>query len=155
MHIARLRDSFLTRARIDGLDDLDQPVERLHANGGEPCRDALRAARPGELLILASYSPFSVKGPYREFGPIFILAEGEPDAADRNVLPTPYFKTMFALRAYSKDERIIDACLTPLAEAGHNIEMLLALPDTAFLHARFGAYGCFGCAIGPAARDVC
>lgn len=155
MYIARLRDSFLTRARIDGFDDLDQPVERCHAKGGEPCRDALRAARPGEALILASYSPFSVRGPYREFGPIFILAEAEPDAADRAVLPTPYFKTTFALRAYSHDERIIDARLTPLAEAGLNIAMLLALPDTAFLHARFGAYGCFGCAIHPAARGPC
>lgn len=155
MHIARLRDSFLTRARIDGLDDLDQAVERCHAKGGEPCRDALRAARPGEPLILASYSPFSVKGPYREFGPIFILAEPEPDAVDRTVLPTPYFKTRFALRAYSRDERIIDARLTPLAEAAHHIGMLLALPDTAFLHARFGAYGCFGCAIDPAARVPC
>jgi len=144
MHIARLRDSFLTRARIDGLDDLDQPVERCAAQGGEPCRDALRRARPGEPLILASYSPFSVRGPYREFGPVFILADAED--ADHTVWPAAYFNTMFALRAYSQDERIIDARLTPVAEAEATIAMLFALPATAFVHARFGAYGCFALA---------
>jgi hypothetical protein len=49
-----LRDSFLLKARSEGVDDLGQPVERWVAEGGEPCRDALRRARPGEALILAS-----------------------------------------------------------------------------------------------------
>lgn len=56
--IVPVRDSFLTRARGDGIDDLGQAVERLIANGGEPCRASFRRAKEGEELLLASYCPF-------------------------------------------------------------------------------------------------
>src|SRR5258706_13487368 len=65
--IRPLPDSFLDRVRQQRLDDLGQPVRRLTAKGGEPCRDILRRARPGEEIILASYCPFEAAGPFREF----------------------------------------------------------------------------------------
>ena len=54
LRVVPIRASFVERARREGLDDQNQPVERHIAEGGEPCRDALRRARPGEALILAS-----------------------------------------------------------------------------------------------------
>lgn len=152
--IVPIRDDFTTRARELRLDDQGLPVEHHRAAGGEPCRDVVRRARPGEALILASYSPFVRPGPYKEFGPVFILANDAADTGELTALPVggpaPYFTQPFALRAYCRDERIIDAVITPLAEAQQHLLRLLALPDTAFVHARFGAYGCYACRIEAA-----
>jgi hypothetical protein len=152
--IVPIRNDFAARARELGLDDQGLRVEHHSAAGGEPCRDVLRRARPGEALILASYSPFVRPGPYKEFGPVFILANDATDTAELTRLPVegvaPYFTQPFALRAYCRDERIIDAVITPVAEAQEHLRRLLALPRTAFVHARFGAYGCYACRIEAA-----
>ena len=95
--IAPLPQVFLNRVRMEGRDALDQPVRRLSAKGGEPCRDALRRAEPGEEVILASFSPFTVAGPYREFGPIFVFAS-EVGRASQDVFrigaPTDYLRAV-------------------------------------------------------------
>lgn len=145
--IAALRDDFLLRARTLGIDDLGQPVERLTAQGGEPCRDTFRRAEPGQSLILASYCPFERVGPYREYGPVFILADAPADDAPPAVLPVdgarPYLGASFVLRAYSREERIVDAMITPAQEAAAHLERLFAAHDPAFVLARFPAYGCY------------
>lgn len=140
--------AFVRRARHDGIDDLGQPVERLLAAGGEPCRDALRRALPGERLILASYSPFKLAGPYREYGPVFILAEDDAAAPDLSVLPTGgYLAKPFILRAYCGRERIVDAVLAAPDEAGQALERLFERGDVAFVLARFMLYGCYAARI--------
>jgi hypothetical protein len=144
--IVAVRDAFLARARRDGLDDLNQPVERMLAQGGEPCRDVLRRARAGEELILASYCPFRVAGPYREYGPVFVLANPQAGATpDR--LPVdgaaPYLGASFVLRAYSYDERIVDAVITTPQEAAPQLLHMLEARSTSFVLARFAAYGCY------------
>jgi hypothetical protein len=152
--IVPIRSDFAVRARALGLDDQGQGVEYHTASGGEPCRDVLRGARPGEALILASYGPFAGAGPYREFGPVYILASDAAEPVDLSRLPVdgaaPYFTQPFALRAYCRDERIIDAVITPVADARQHLRRLLALPRAAFVHARFGAYGCYACRIEAA-----
>lgn len=67
--IAPIPTAFLNRVRREGLNDLGQPVKRVEAQGGEPCRDVLRRALPGEQLILASFTPFTKPGPYHELLP--------------------------------------------------------------------------------------
>lgn len=147
MKIATLPAEFLDRARNEGLDALGQPVRRLRAEGGEPCRDALRRARPGEDLILASFSPFTQAGPYREFGPIFIFAEPRDEVGTRDVLPVagaePYLREQFVIRAYSRGEEILDAQFATPTAAADTIENFLAREDVGFLHVRFPTYGCF------------
>lgn len=157
IHIAPLPEHFLHRVRVDGRDDLDQPVERFLAEGGEPCRDVLRRARPCEPLILASHSPFRQPGPFREFGPVYVLAEASGEAVERRRLPLPrggatdYFGERLVLRAYSAEERIVDALLVGADSAEAAVAELLARSDTAFLQARFPTYGCFSCRIDRAA----
>ncbi|HEY0157516.1 MAG TPA: DUF1203 domain-containing protein [Thermoanaerobaculia bacterium] len=153
IHIAAIPESFLTRVRTEGLDDLGQPVKRVIAEGGEPCRDVLRRARPGEELILASFSPFTRPGPYREYGPVFVLAHGSDEPVRRDTLEqlsgtsADYLKAQFAVRAYSAAEEISDAALIPASALEETVERLLGAPGTAFLHVRFPAYGCFACRI--------
>ncbi|HEX2835031.1 MAG TPA: DUF1203 domain-containing protein [Thermoanaerobaculia bacterium] len=145
--VAALPAAFLDRVRNEGIDDLGQPVKRVIAEGGEPCRDVLRRAKPGEELILASFSPFSRVGPYREFGPVFVLAQPSAEEVARNAFPETggerYLREQFVIRAYSPNEEIVDAAMTTSAKANETVERLLAREDTAFLHVRFPTYGCF------------
>src|SRR6266852_6401185 len=85
--IAPIPAAFLNRVRIEGLDDLGQAVKHVEAEGGEPCRDVLRRAQPGEKLILASFTPFTKPGPYHEYGPVFVLAEDGNEPVHRDRLP--------------------------------------------------------------------
>lgn len=148
--IIPLRPDFVERARGQGLDDQHQPVERQVADGGEPLRDVMRRARPGEAILLASYCPFSEAGPYREYGPVFILAQHQ-DSAMPAALPIDgdgaYFNRTFVLRAYSARQRIVDAVLTIPEEAETRLSDLLDRPDVSFVLARFAAYGCYACRV--------
>lgn len=155
--ITKIRRDFITKARAEGLDDQGQRVKRLVAAGGEPCRDVLRRARPGEPLILASYCPFQTTGPYREYGPVFILAEETGEEADGARLPVsgvnsddPYLREQFVLRAYNADEEIAEARMVTAATAESAISEMLSADDTAFIHARFPTYGCYALRIDRA-----
>ena len=147
--IAPIPEEFLKQVRVEGRDALGQQVKRLRASGGEPCRDVLRRAKPGEELILASFSPFSKPGPFHEFGPIYVLANDSGERIDRDVIETGsgenYLRSRFAIRAYSTAEEIIDAELVEAGDAQETIERFFARPETAFIHVRFPTYGCFAC----------
>jgi hypothetical protein len=149
INIAPVPSAFLDRARNEGIDALGQPVRRVVADGGEPCRDVLRRAQAGEELILASFSPFREKGPYREFGPVFILANASDEDIPREELPVAqgYLRDRFVLRAYSSREEILDAAMVTPSEAEATLESFFATPEVAFVHARFPLYGCFACRI--------
>jgi hypothetical protein len=153
--IAPIPQSFLDRVRRDGIDDLGQPVKRLVAEGGEPCRDVLRRAKAGEELILASFTPFTKPGPYKEYGPVFVLASSENDAIRRDALPpagspTDYLREQFVIRAYSPDEEIADAVMVRASALEETVARLFQSPGTAFLHVRFPTYGCFAMRIDRA-----
>lgn len=155
--IAPIRADFLVRAREEGIDDLGQPVERMLAGGGEPCRDAFRRAEAGEALILASYCPFERAGPYREYGPIFILANadgGAPPALLPVTGAAPYLASSFVLRAYSREERIVGAVLVTPADAAGQLQRLFDEHDPAFVLARFPTYGCYALRLEVATSKV-
>jgi hypothetical protein len=155
--VVPIKAEFLQRVRQTGRDDLNQPVERHIAEGGEPCRDALRRAVAGEELILASYCPFDVAGPYKEYGPVFVLAEAGKESPPISHLPIApndgYFKNMFVLRAYSPGERIVDGVVVQGSDAEEVLQGFLARDDVAFVLARFAGYGCYGCRIVPQLRQ--
>ncbi len=157
-NVAPLRATFLERVRGEGRDDLDQQVKRVTAADGEPCRDVLRRAEPGEELILASHSPFTVAGPYREFGPIFVLANHSRETVRRDVLHAgserDYLRERFVIRAYSRDEEIVDASLVGASGAQEVVERFFARADVSFLHVRFPAYGCFACRLDQPNADL-
>lgn len=149
--LAPISHSFLSRARIEGVDDQNQPVRRVRAKGGEPCRDVLRRANEGEELILASFTPFAKTGPYKEYGPIFILGNPSEEDVSRSAVPlNGYLREHFVIRAYSEDESILDAALVGPSDAHATIDRFLARNDAAFLHVRFPTYGCFACRIDRA-----
>jgi len=147
--IKPIREEFLAKVRDEGLDDLNQKVVRLTASGGEPCRDVLRRARVGEELILASYCPFTHNGPYKEYGPVFVLANKKSENIDYHQLPITsmdkqnYLASSFILRAYNAMEQIIDAKVVTEEESKEVLTQLLENEKTDFVLARFTAYGCY------------
>jgi len=146
--IAPIPDRYLQRVRFEDIDDLGQPVKRVVAKGGEPCRDVLRRAGAGEELILASFTPFSKPGPYKEYGPIFVLAQPGTEIPRRDELPpagapSDYLREQFVIRAYSDAEEILDAALVRAPDLAATVERFFDSEDTAFLHVRFPTYGCF------------
>jgi hypothetical protein len=153
-HVAPLPADFLTRVRTEGFDDLGQSVQYRTAKGGEPCRDVLRRARPGEKLILASHSPFTKTGPFKEYGPIYVLADESDEPVRRDSVQagseTDYLRAQFVIRAYSRDEEIVDAALVEAKSAQSVVERFFGRSDVAFLHVRFPTYGCFACRLTPA-----
>ena len=154
--IAPISPAFLNRVRSEGLDDLGQRVKHVVAEGGEPCRDVLRRATAGEQLILASFTPFTVPGPYKEYGPIFVLAQPGDERVRRDTLPragspTDYLREQFVIRAYSAAEEIADAALINASALAETVARFFKSPQMAFLHVRFPTYGCFALRIdrGP------
>jgi len=150
--IAPIPQRFLDRVRFEGIDDLGQPVKCVVAKGGEPCRDVLRRANVGEELILASFTPFNKPGPYKEYGPIFVLAHAGDEPVRRDTLPPAgspanYLREQFVIRAYSWEEEIIDAALVNAPALAETVDRFFESLDTAFLHVRFPTYGCFACRI--------
>jgi hypothetical protein len=146
--VAPLRAAFLDRARAFGIDDQRQAIVRSVAQGGEPLRDLLRRARPGEEIILASYGPFAQPGPFREFGPIYISVHGgapEPDwiFTRRPESRDDYFQRQLTLRAYALTGAIADAAIVDFAAAPAQLEEFLTRPGVDFVDARFPVYGCF------------
>ncbi|WP_374419492.1 DUF1203 domain-containing protein [Chromobacterium sp.] len=144
-----LDPAFVERARREGIDALDQPVRRMTAAGGEPFRDALRRAIPGEELILASYSPFHQAGPYREYGPVFLAAESQPKSLPelssllRRVGENAYLGASVALRAYDDEQTMLEAALLPTHELEETLARWEARPEIACAMLRFPAHGCY------------
>ncbi len=150
--IVSIRGAFLQTAQRQGLDDQAQAVERHVASGGEPCRDVFRRASPGEALLLASYCPFELAGPYKEFGPVFVMADAaanpttHPDslaALTRN----GYLGDQFVLRAYSAAERIVGGTVVTREQAEATLQDMLRDENVRFVLVRFAGYGCYACCI--------
>lgn len=147
--IIPVRADFLEKVRNAGIDDQNQEVEISYADGGEPCRDVLRGAKPNEKLILASYCPFTKSGPYKEYGPIFILENQSEENFDDTKLPLPtgvdtdYLGKMFVLKAYCENERILDSKLATPEDANAILDEYFAIDKVSFVIARYAAYGCY------------
>jgi hypothetical protein len=140
----------LEQVRTTGLDVSGYPVEHVTAEGAEPLRCCLRNARPGEKLILFGYEPPIGKSPYREIGPVFACEErcGGP-SADR-AYPADWRSKPQVLRSYDRRGFIRDAIVHDGTDPESVITRLLAHPDTAQLHSRNVAYGCFMFVVTPA-----
>lgn len=145
--ITPLDPGFVQRLRATRCDDFGRTVEVTVAAGGEPMRDQLRRAEPGERLFLCSYQAVPLPSPFAEIGPIFVSADAPAVAALTDELPPGYFNRPFALRAYDAADRILESALVEPAAALEKIRQLLARRDATYLHARFAGHGCFAARI--------
>ena len=134
--------SFTIHALPAGEVATDAPgAVRRAADDRSPCRRCLRDAVEGELLVLASYDPFTVRSPYAGAGPVFVHADGcEP--FDGSQTEQVGGRTL-SIRAYDADAMLSDAAVVPGERFEASVRELLDDPDVAFLHVHFAGPGCF------------
>jgi hypothetical protein len=137
------------RARDDAGREPELIVERV---GGSPLRCCLRASRPGERVLLASYAPLrrwadtagADPGAYLEVGPVFIHAE--PCAGpEHDGWPDDFRGEPRVLRGYGANGRLRDGVVIQEGdvEPERMVDALFADPKIAFIHARALVFGCF------------
>lgn len=149
--VAPLPVEFVQRVRATLRDDFARAVSVRIAQGGEPMRDQLRRANPGERIILCSYQAIGLPSEFAEIGPIYISADQPARQLSAGELPTGYFNRTFALRAYDARDRIAESALVEPENAANEFSRLLGQQGIAFLHARFAGHGCFAAHIQRAA----
>lgn len=145
--ITPISAAFVERVRATLRDDFGRTVAVTLAAGGEPMRDQLRRASPGERLILCSYQAIALPSPFAEIGPVYVSADAPAPTPFRGALPPGYFNRTFALRAYDHRDCIVESTLVEPAASLDKFAEFLARDDVAYLHARFAGHGCFAARI--------
>lgn len=127
--------------------------------GGSPLRCCNRLSRPGEQIVLASYSPLHRwataegvdPGPYDETGPVFLHA-APCDGPEHDGFPDDYRGVPRVLRPYDANGHILDGQVIAAGDMRPEraIDEVLSDPRVAFIHARALLAGCFTFAIDRA-----
>ncbi len=117
---------------------------------GYPDRIELRDAEVGESVILVNHTHLSGPGPYRASHAVFVI-EGATQAFDAvGRIPVVLRSRMLSLRAFDRDETMIEADLVDGRALESLVERYLADPAVAFLHVHYAKRGCYACRIGRA-----
>ncbi|MBI2511426.1 MAG: DUF1203 domain-containing protein [Opitutae bacterium] len=152
--IAPISPEFVQRVRATLRDDFGRTVRVSVAEGGEPLRDQLRRAAPGERIILGGYQAVALPSEFAAIGPVFVSADGaDAPPPIRDALPAGYFNRTFALRGYDALDRIAHSTLVEPERAPDEFAAMLARPGVAYLHAHFAGHGCFAARIDRSESD--
>ncbi|HEY1252172.1 MAG TPA: DUF1203 domain-containing protein [Thermoanaerobaculia bacterium] len=115
--------------------------------GAFPDRIEVRDAEPGETVLLVNHTHQPAENPYRASHAIFVRegADAAYDAIDE--IPEVMRRRLLSLRAFDRDDLMLDADVVDGAEADRLIERLFANPETAYIHAHYAKRGCFAARI--------
>lgn len=139
----------------------DDAASTLRDSGGElyvadtvpgfPCRQCLQDAAIGDELILVSYDPFQTDSPYRSASPIFLHrhpctpTSGAPTPSAH--VPEQLTRRQLSVRAFDRDEMMIDAAVIDGHALAATAEHLLAQAATQKIHVHNASRGCWAVAI--------
>lgn len=141
--ISPLPLEFARRVRAEMKDDDGHPLFVRHDASPHQCRACLELSKPGEGVLLVSFTPFVSDHPYAETGPVFIHERACTPYEKERVYPPEFPRHEVVLRAYNEKEEIEAAERVGSREVEEVISELLANPRVATLHARNTTYGCF------------
>jgi hypothetical protein len=138
-------------------DDAERtPQPFVDDDGGSPLRCCNRLSRPGEQIVLASYSPLHRwataqgvdPGAYDETGPVFLHAV-PCNGPDDDGFPEDYRGLPRVLRPYDANGHILEGRVIVDGDMHPEqaIDAVFADPRVAFIHARALLAGCFTFAI--------
>lgn len=135
-------------APLFGLDDdalAAKGVRRMTApqDGLYPCRVTLADVSAGTKVLLLSYPHQAAIGPYRAQGPIFVTEGAVETAVASGEVPLMMARRILSVRAYDRDDIMVDADVVDGKEADALIRGYLAQPEIAYLHAHLARRGCF------------
>ena len=117
---------------------------------GFPDRVEMRDAEPGESLLLLNYTHQPAETPYRASHAIFVI-EGAQQRYDRvDTVPLVLRSRTLSLRAFDKDNLMIDADLVDGGALESAIQRFFAISKVAYIHAHFAKRGCYAARIDRA-----
>lgn len=111
--------------------------------GGFPCRVTLEDVGPGENLLLVNYAHQPCATAYASQGPIFVREKQVQRAEWIDEVPDQFKARLISLRAYDRNDMMIDADVVDGKELEPLIERFFANDETAYLHAHFARRGCY------------
>ncbi len=117
---------------------------------GFPDRVTLTDLPVGETVLLINFEHLPVNSPYRSRHAIFV---GESDAQpfdETARVPDVIRPRMISLRAFDKDDMIVDADLVEGRDIEPLMERYFANSAVSYLHAHFAKRGCFAARIDRA-----
>jgi hypothetical protein len=121
---------------------------------GFPDRVEIRDAAPGQTVLLLNFEHLPVANPYRSRHAIFVR-EGATEAfIGRNEVPPALRARTISLRAFDRDDLMVDADLVDGQEIETLIERLLARADVQYLHAHYAKRGCYAARIERAGEHA-
>jgi hypothetical protein len=109
---------------------------------GFPCRQCLRDAEIGDVMLLVSHDPFVGTSPYRSASPIF-LHKVPCQRDDKPGLPEQLTRRRLSVRAFDVAEMMVDAALVDGGDLEDTIVTLLDNPETDHLHIHNEPRGCY------------
>ena len=117
---------------------------------GYPCRISLAHALPGDELILMSYQHQPGHSPYRAAGPVFARKSALTAFGAVNVVPEPVRVRLLSVRAYDRDDMIVEAEVVEGNVIETLIERYFERDDVAYLHLHYARRGCYACRVDRA-----
>jgi Protein of unknown function (DUF1203) len=110
---------------------------------GYPDRVEMRDAEPGETVLLLNYTHQPADTPYRASHAIFVI-EGAQERYDRiDEVPAVLRSRTLSLRAFDKDNMIVDADLVDGGNVESAIQRFFADPRVSYVQAHYAKYGCY------------
>lgn len=138
-----------------GLDDdalATRGVKRLTVdqNPGFPDRIELRDAELGERVLLLNYEHQPAGTPYRASHAIFVR-EGAKARYDRvNEIPEVMRARPLSLRAFDRDDMMVDADLVDGVDAEALIQRFFEDPTVDYIHVHYAKRGCYSARVDRA-----
>jgi hypothetical protein len=146
LHVSGIDPGRLDAIRAEGQDEAGNRLAPFPAEGWEPLRCCLTLATAAESVLLISYSPFTVRSPWTEAGPVFIHAQRCAGYPAPDTLPEQLRTGPRVLRTYHADGSLDYADIT-VVDDGDDIEKplldLLGRPAVETVHVRALVAQCF------------
>jgi len=131
-----------------GLQDIELATHRAmacvaDAKPGFPCRVELRDAEPGERLILLNYQHQGAANPYRAAHAIFVIDGAIEARPEVNEIPAMLASRHLSVRAFDRQDMLVDAAVVDGHAAAACFQTLLADPANSYLQVHTAARGCY------------
>jgi hypothetical protein len=144
-------DSFrlspIAKAAADALRQQSGEVYVADQKPGYPCRQCLRDAEIGEELVLVSHDPFTRESPYRSASPIFLHKTPCQPPADLHELTSQLTIRRLSVRAFDRDEMMLDAAVIRGDELADSIADLFSDHAVEQIHVHNADRGCWAVSV--------
>jgi hypothetical protein len=112
-----------------------------------PCRVSLVDAEVGEELLLLPWEHQPAASPYRASGPIFVRRHARQAVLPAGVVPPYVTLRLMSVRAYDRDDMMVDATVCEGPATGEAILRMLEDDAVAYLHLHNARRGCYSCLV--------